>query len=126
MKKWIVMMVLLMAGVGYCLTELPFPLLAAQKLAAYAKDNGYTATQVKNAPPAVVFSHLGIKADSAVAKKYLLFEDVIKGHAVNLLGLEEKLSLKDEVLSLIWAKYPNATIKQGEDATQYIIDLDGK
>jgi hypothetical protein len=124
MRKIIIILILLFSSIVMAGT--PFAIQAARRLAIYASENGYTENQIRNAPPAVVLSHLGIDPDSEQAKKYIFLETVIKGHAINYLYPKE-LTLKQKVLMAIRENYPNATLTVNPtDATQYIIDLDGE
>lgn len=124
-KLTILVMVLLLCAMGYCV-EAPFPIMAAKKLATYAEANGYTANQIRNATPEQVFTHLDIDPNSPAADKYRAFETVIKGHAINFLGLQAPPTTVESIKIQLYQLFENLKIVYSSNIRLALLDLDGQ
>ena len=112
---------------GWCAgVDAPFPIMAGKKLAAYAKANDYTAEQIRNATPEQVFTHLSIDPESEAARKYRAFERVIKGHAINFLGLQTPPTTVESVKQKLFELFENLRVIYSQPKRLVLLDLDGQ
>ena len=111
---------------GVAAATLPFPIQAGKQLAAYAKANGYTAQQVNNETPEQVFTHLNIDPNSARAREYRALEPVIKGHAINFLGMTPTRTEQSRIKSALYSIYKNLLITYNSAKRLVLLDLDGQ